>query len=126
LKNFLKNSFYFLENSKILFLNAEEKETKTEELSLKERLRLLNQGKIALMAIGVGLCLTVFVAWTTIIKAKQEMATIKQDVPVPTTPSFKEDSSKVNNKLSHLNSADETIKKKNERQSCFNGLAKIL
>jgi hypothetical protein len=91
---------------------SNKKDTKTEELSLKERLRLLSQGKIALMAIGVGLCLTVFVAWTTIVKAKQEMATIKQEVPVPTTPSFKEDSSKVNNKLSHLNSADETIKKK--------------
>lgn len=91
---------------------SNKKETKTEELSLKERLRLLSQGKIALMAIGVGLCLTVFVAWTTIKNAKEEMALVKQEVPVPTTPSFKEDSSQVNKKHSHLNSADETIKKK--------------
>ena len=91
---------------------SEKKEIKTEELSLKERLRLLSQGKIALIAIGVGLCLTVFVAWTTIEKAKQEMALVKQEVPVPTTPTFKEDSSQVNKKYSHLNSADETIKKK--------------
>ena len=90
----------------------EQKEIKTERLSLKERLRLLSQGKIALIAIGVGLILTVFVAWTTIEKAKQDMALVKQEVPVPATPSFKEDSSKVNKKLSHLNSADETIKKK--------------
>jgi Conjugative transposon, TraM len=91
---------------------SEQKDTKNEKFSLKERLRLLSQGKIALMAIGVGLCLTVFVAWTTINKAKQEMALVKQEVPVPTTPSFKEDSSQVNKKHSHLNSADETIKKK--------------
>ena len=90
----------------------EQKEIKTERLSLKERLRLLSQGKIALIAIGVGLILTVFVAWTTIEKARQDMALVKQEVPVPATPSFKEDSSKVNKKLSHLNSADETIKKK--------------
>ncbi len=90
----------------------EQKEIKTERLSLKERLRLLSQGKIALIVIGVGLCLTVFVAWTTIEKAKQEMALVKQEVPVPATPSFKEDSSKVNKKLPHLSSADETIKKK--------------
>lgn len=91
---------------------SEKKEIKAEELSLKERLRLLSQEKIALIAIGVGLCLTVFVAWTTIQKAKEEMALVKQEVPVPKTPSFKEDSSQVNKKYSHLNSADETIKKK--------------
>lgn len=91
---------------------SKEKETETEKLSLKEKLRLLSQGKIALIAIGVGLCLTVFIAWTTIDNAREEMAKVKQEVPVPTTPSFKEDSSQVNKKLSHLNSADETIKKK--------------
>lgn len=90
----------------------EQKEIKTERLSLKQRLRLLSQGKIALMAIGVGLSLTIFVAWTTIEKAKKEMALVKQEVPVPMTPSFKEDSSQVNKKYNHLNSADESIKKK--------------
>jgi Conjugative transposon, TraM len=91
---------------------SEEKENKNERLSLKERLRLLSQRKIAVIAIGVGLCLTVFVAWITIEKIKHEMTLVKQEVPVPTTPSFKEDSSKTDKKNVHLNSADETIKKK--------------
>ncbi|MEA5462001.1 conjugative transposon protein TraM [Arcicella sp. LKC2W] len=91
---------------------SEKKQIKTEELSLKERLFLLSQGKVGLIAIGVGIVLIVIIAWTTIEKARQEMATVKQEVPVPTIPSFKEDSSKVNKKYSHLNSADETIKKK--------------
>ncbi len=90
----------------------EQNQTKNEKLSLKERLRLMSQGRIAVIAIGVGICLTVFIAWTTIDKAREEMALEKQEVPVPTTPRFKEDSSKVNKKYAHLNSADETIKKK--------------
>ncbi|PWK17199.1 uncharacterized protein DUF3714 [Arcicella aurantiaca] len=91
---------------------SEQKQPKNEKISLKEHLRLLSQGKVALIAIGVGLCLTIFVAWTTIERAKEEMALGEQEVPVPTTPSFKEDSSQANKKYSHLNSADETIKKK--------------
>ncbi len=91
---------------------SKEKEIETEKLSLKEKLHLLSQGKVGLIAIGVGILLTVLIAWKTIDNARQEMATVKQEVPVPTTPSFKEDSSQVNKKHSHLNSADEMIKKK--------------